>query len=160
MFTVQEGSYSAAMSQIGAQDMLDGDLTGWVTQTDTNLNYDSAGTYTMSVQVNNSFGDTSTVALPVHVVSGDSPLEIHLTTPIVYLTPGDTIDPDTYVEDVFDAEGSSLGTGVVSASSEVESDTPGCYEIHYTADDGNGNTGETWLTVVVEETRGGELDES
>lgn len=160
IFAVQEGSYSAAMSRIGAQDMLDGDLTGWVTQTDTDLNYDSAGAYTMTVQVSNSFGDTSTAALPVHVVSGDSSLEIRLTTPIVYLTAGDTIDPDTYVEDVLDAEGSSLGTGNVSASSGVNTDTPGCYEIHYTASDGSGNTGETWLTVIVEEARGGEADES
>lgn len=160
VFTVQEGSYSAAMSRIGAQDMLDGDLTGWVTQTDTDVNYNSTGAYTMTVQVSNSFGDTSTAALPVHVISGNVSLEIRLTSSVVYLTTGDDIDPDTYVEDVLDTEGDSLGIGNVSASSEVDTETPGCYEIHYTVSDDSGNTGETWLTVIVEEARGGESDGS
>ncbi len=160
VFVVQEGSYSAAMSRIGAWDMLDGDLTDWVTQTDTNLNYSTAGTYTMTVQVSNSFGDTSSVGLPVHVVSAESALEIRLTSPIVYLTEGETIDPDAYVEAVTDSDGNSLGTEAVESSSGVDTETPGCYEIHYTVSDSSGNTGETWLTVIVEETRGGDGDES
>lgn len=158
VFAVQEGSYSAAMERIGAQDVLDGDLTGWVTQTDTNLDYEAAGSYTMTVQVSNSFGDTSSAALPVHVTAAEQTLDIRLTEAIVYLQAGNPFDPGAFVADVLDGAGSSMGAGAASAQSGVDAGTPGTYEVHYTAADGAGNTGETWLTVIVEERQGGEAD--
>lgn len=71
VFREQEENYTEAMRRLGAQDMLDGDLDDWITQTDTDVNYSAVGTYTMSVGVTNSFVDASTAALPVHVMSGE-----------------------------------------------------------------------------------------
>lgn len=150
VFAEEEGSYTEAMNRIGAQDMLDGDLKDWITQTETDLNYQRAGSYTMTVEVSNSFGDTSTVGLPVHVVSAERrAMDIELSTSIVHISTGGSIDPDSYVQRVTDAQGNEADAGRVNVSSNVDTQTPGVYEIHYEVSDG-GSTGETWLTVIVE----------
>lgn len=153
VFVQQEGSYSDAMARLGAQDMLDGDLSGWITQTDTDVNYQQPGSYTMTVEVSNSFGDTSTAALPVHVVSAEQlGAEISLVSPVVYVSVGATIDPASYVSGATDTMGNEISTDQVSASSGVDTQTPGCYEIHYEVhDDAGSSVGQTWLTVIVEE---------
>ena len=105
----------------------------------------------MTVEVSNSFGDVSTAALPVHVVNPERQrLTVSLSAAIVYIGVGENVDPAAYVAGVTDAEGDSLDTDIVSASSNVDPETPGCYEIHYQASDGDGQSGENWLTVVVE----------
>lgn len=152
VFVEQEGSYTEAMERLGAQDMLDGDLKEWITQTDTDVNYQRVGTYTMSVEVSSSFGDTSTAALPVHVVSAENQLvDIALTEGIAYIRAGESFDPAAYVSAVTAADGSALDPSAVTAESAVDTNTPGCYEVHYQVFDAGGNTGETWLTVIVEE---------
>lgn len=152
VFAEGEGSYSAVMERLGAEDQLDGDLTEWLTQTDTDANYQRAGSYTVSFEVSNSFGDTVTEDLPVHVIAQEEQsLSILLSTGIVYVQTGGAIDPGAYIRELRDSQGNSLDTGLISAESNVDFQTPGCYEIHYRADDGTGNTGETWMTVIVTE---------
>lgn len=148
VFRQQEGNYAEIMRRLGAQDVLDGDLDDWITQTDTDVNYSAIGSYTMSVEVSNSFGDTSTAALPVHVVSGEEQqVQISLTAGIVYIQQGTDINPSDYIAGVTDYDGAALDISEVSAESGVDINTPGCYEIHYVAASG---AGETWLTVIVE----------
>ena len=140
------------MERLGAEDLLDGDLKDWIIQTDTDLNYQTPGSYTMTVEVSNSFGDTSSLGLPVHVVGEEqAALEIRLRTGILYVEQGETINPADYVEGVTDSQGNELGPEAVTALSNVDTETPGCYEISYEATDSAGATGRTWLTVVVEE---------
>lgn len=151
VFTVQEGSYSDAMERLGAQDMLDGDLKDWIVQTDTDVNYERTGSYTMTVTVSNSFGDTSEAALPVHVINAEGhTMDIRLTSSIVYVGTGDAFDPYSYLAGVADAQGYDVGTANVSAQSGVDTQNPGVYEVYYTVSDGAGGAGETWLTVIVE----------
>lgn len=151
IFEVEQGSYSEAMDRISAQDMLDGDLKEWITQTDTNVNYQKAGSYTMTVEVTNSFGDTSQAALPVHIVESENTgLKIQLSETILYIKQGETVDPKKYIARLSDTAGAVLDTGLVQIDSSVDSQTPGYYEIHYQATDDQGRFGETWLTVVVE----------
>lgn len=152
VFVEGEGSYSAVMEWLGARDQLDGDLTEWMTQTDTDVNYQRAGSYTVSFEVSNSFGDTSAEDLPVHVIPGEAQsLSIVLSAGIVYVQTGGTVDPEQYIQELRDPQGKSLDTGLVSAESNVDVQTPGCYEIHFRAEDGKGHTGETWMTVIVTE---------
>lgn len=145
------GNYQESMNRIGATDQLDGDLTSRIKQTDSDVKYQTAGTYQMTVEVSNHYGDTSTVALPIHVLEAAShTLSVQLTTPIVYLGVGEGIDPNAYVAGVYDQAG-NISAAAVGAESYVDTQTPGVYEIYYRADDGQGNIGETWLTVVVQE---------
>ena len=68
VFREGEGSYTEAMERLDAVDQLDGSRKDWIIQTDTDVNYSTAGNYTMSVEVTNSLGDTASAGLPVHVV--------------------------------------------------------------------------------------------
>ena len=151
VFREGEGSYTEAMERLDAVDQLDGSRKDWIVQTDTDVNYSTAGNYTMSVEVTNSLGDTASAGLPVHVVNAQSRnVQIALTQGIVYLETGEEIDPASYISGVTGPNGAALDPGTVSAQSGVDVNTPGCYEIHYQASDGAGNAGETWLTVIVE----------
>lgn len=151
VFREGEGSYTEAMERLDAVDQLDGSRKDWIVQTDTDVNYSTAGNYTMSVEVTNSLGDTASAGLPVHVVNAQSRnVQIALTQGIVYLEAGEEIDPASYISGVTGPNGAALDPGTVSAQSGVDVNTPGCYEIHYQASDGAGNAGETWLTVIVE----------
>lgn len=152
VFREGQGSYTEAMERLGAEDLLDGDLDEWIVQTDTDLNYQTPGSYTMTVEVGNSFGDTVSAGLPVHVLTAEqSALTVRLNTAILYAGVGESIDPMAYVDGVTDAAGNELGTDIVSAFSSVDTGTPGVYEIRYEAYDGSGSMGQTWLTVIVEE---------
>ena len=152
VFEESEGSYTTVMDQIGATDMLEGDLSDWVVQTDSDANYQKSGDYHVQMEVTNSYGDTSSLSLPVHVVkSGSQSMEIVLSSWIVYLDPGSEIRPADYVTALYNGSGESIGAEAVSWESGVDTQTPGVYEIHYTASDGQGHSGETWMTVVVRE---------
>lgn len=145
------GSYEETMNRLGAVDCLDGDIREWIIQTDTDVNYQAEGAYTMQVEVTNHYGDTVSLNLPVHVVKASQNLTIELTNYIVYIHPGEEIHPEAYVKEVYDQEGEKLGVDIVKVDSSVRSDTPGSYEVHYQAEDERGQTGEIWLTVVVQE---------
>lgn len=152
VFEESEGSYTTVMDQIGASDMLEGDLSDWVIQTDSDANYQKSGDYHVQMEVTNSYGDTSSLSLPVHVVkSGSQSMEIVLSSWIVYLDPGSEIRPADYVTALYNGNGESVGAEAVSWESGVDTQTPGVYEIHYTVSDGQGHSGETWMTVVVRE---------
>lgn len=151
VYTEGTGSYEETISRLGAVDCLDGDISEWIVQADTDVNYQTAGDYTMQAEVTNHYGDTVSVKLPIHVTEQGQALAIELTSPIVYIRPGEDIDPKTYLEGVYDSEGEELGTDVVEIDSSVRADTPGCYEIYYRAEDEQGRSGENWLTVVVQD---------
>ncbi len=151
VFGEGEGSYTESMSRLSASDPLDGDLTEWISRTDMDINYQTAGDYTMTVEVSSSLGASSTLALPVHVVKQENlSVQIGLTAGIVYLAAGEALDPGAYLAEVTDSEGNPMDLSAVSASSDINTAEPGTYEVHYEATDEAGNYGETWLTVVVE----------
>lgn len=153
IFSEGEGSYDEAMSRIGATDLLDGDRKDWVTQTDTDVNYQRAGTYHITVSVDNSYGDLSEVSLPVHVTSGslNNGLRIELSTSLAYLRVGEEFQPAQWISGVYDGQENMVDPGIVTADAQVDVQTPGTYEISYQAADEAGNTAQTWLTVIVQE---------
>lgn len=153
IFSEGEGSYDEAMSRIGATDLLDGDRKDWVTQTDTDVNYQRAGTYHITVSVDNSYGDRSEVSLPVHVTSGslNNGLRIELSTSLAYLQVGEEFQPAQWISGVYDGQGNMVDPGIATADAQVDVQTPGTYEISYQAADEAGNTAQTWLTVIVQE---------
>lgn len=145
------GSYNDIVNALGAQDALDGDRTEWIVRTATNLNFQTVGTYSVSFEVSNSFGDRSSVQLPVHVIPtqiGEG--GIALNTGLVYLEMGQSLDPAQYIQRVTAADGSEIDPATVEISSQVNTQTAGCYEVHYEVKDFQGNLYETWLTVIVE----------
>lgn len=145
------GTYNDIVSALRAQDVLDGDRTEWIVRTDTNLNFQTVGTYSVSFEVSNSFGDSSSVQLPVHVIpTQEGNGGISLNTGLVYLEVGQTLEPTQYIQYVTAADGSELELQTVNITSQVNTQAAGCYEVHYEVKDARGNSYETWLTVIVE----------
>lgn len=155
VFVEGEGSNQEAMKRLGAEDILDGNRKEWIVQKESNANYQFPGAYSITVEVDNSFGDTSTESLPIHVVSVSSQqIRIELSQKIVYVSVGQELNPASYIAKVTGTGGESIDPAKVSVSSNVNINVPGCYEIHYEIKDDQGERGETWLTVIVED--GGE----
>lgn len=155
VFVEKNGTYDDVLSRLGATDVLDGDRKDWIVCTESDVNYQLQGTYTISFEVENSFGDSSSVDLPVHIVSSDDGQpDIRLTQGIVYITQGETLDPASYIASVTAEDGSVMDPSAVTVSSGVDVNTPGCYEVYYRTSGGESPAGETWLTVIVEAKEG------
>lgn len=155
VFVEGEGSSQEVLNRLGAEDVLDGSRKDWIVQKESDVNYQFPGTYSITFEVENSYGDSVSEALPVHVVSADSQqMSISLSTGIVYITAGQEMDPKSYITGVTGVSGENIDTDKVSISSGVNPNVQGCYEVHYQVKDDQGSQGETWLTVIVED--GGE----
>lgn len=152
VFREGEGTYDDITERLGAQDVLDGNRKDWIIRTESDLNFQSPGDYSISVQVSNSYGDTASETLPVHVVEAeDQQVQISLETGVVYIEAGEELDPADYITGVKSSGGTEMSASDVKVSSGVDTKTPGCYEVHYQAEDGSGQSGATWLTVIVED---------
>lgn len=156
VYSEKEGNYQESLNRIGVSDMLDGDLKEVLTQVDSDVNYSKEGSYHMSMEVSNSMGDTSTLSIPVHIVNPDThTLHIALSQGLVYINQNETINPMDYVTSALDASNNQLDTNTITVDSQVDTTTPGVYEVHYSITNESGAIGETWLTVVVREVNNG-----
>ena len=72
------------------EDMLDGDLTDWITYVETDASYSIPGDYTITMEVRNSFGDTVSYDFPIHIVEEDSLTAVSYTHLDVYKRQGFT----------------------------------------------------------------------
>lgn len=80
------GTENNARSYVHATDQIDGDLSSMVKLLESNVDYRTAGDYTIQVEVSNSLGDTTQAELPVHIVEASQlSTDIHLTQSLVYV---------------------------------------------------------------------------
>lgn len=140
------------LDRVTATDSLSGDISSKIKVTSSNVSNYQTGTYPVKVEVSNNYGDTVTLQLNV-IVSEDanSGPDITLSEYLVYVKRGETFNPRSYIRSVYDTDGSVLSTARVSISGSVDTETEGCYQLTYSADSGDGETGRTYLTVVVTE---------
>ena len=145
------GNGGDALSYIGANDLLDGDVSNLVTLQERNINYQLVGDYSISVSITNSFGDYVDVTLPVHVIEeNNQSIDIELSENIVYLNQGASFDPASYIYQVQDSIGNELAKRNVQYQSNVNTSVPGVYEVEYNISS-NAGQGTTYLTVIVNE---------
>lgn len=115
-----------------ANDVLDGDLTDWITYVETDAAYDNPGDYTITMEVSNSFGDTVRYAFPIHIYERNTQnLTIDLTEPLVYVDQGSSFDPLAYVGSIHDYAEEEYDRSLLQVNSTVDTATPGIYEVHY-----------------------------
>lgn len=137
-------------TELGASDVIDGDISSSIRITDTNVNFKTIGDYRINVECSNSFGDIQAVSLPVHIVDTmDLMITINLTQNLVYVNKGSTFDPKKYLDSVEPIYGIDISKDKVKIDSQVNTDKEGCYEVKYTVDGVSGFKGTAWLTVVV-----------
>ena len=70
--------------------------------------------------------------IPIHIVKSENQsINIELTEGIVYINAGETIDPYQYIESVETISKKKVNKKNVTIDSQVDTNTPGIYEIHY-----------------------------
>lgn len=137
------GDINNAMNLIVARDVLDGDITSSVLNTNDDISYQIPGTYTIEIEVTNSYGDMQNAALPVHVVDSHINL-LGNNNPLVYIECGEPLDASALTKGLFVSKMENATPQEVTVESNVDVKTPGIYEVHFSC-----AQGETWTTVIV-----------
>lgn len=155
-FTVNESlcfsinRYSDVSAIIGATDKIDGDISKNVIITSDNFKSDVEGNYSLQAKVTNSKGDTISIELPIVVEARSTAApEIHLSNYITYIKKGTTPNYNSFITKVTDSTDGIINIPV-TINSDVNTNKPGLYAVHYYATDMLGRRGHTILNVVVE----------
>lgn len=149
VFNEKSGNITKLKEYLSVNDMLDGDLTNAIVYGTSNINFSLTGDYTYGLEITNSFGDTTTVQLPIHIIDEKNTIDIQMTSGIEYISLNQNFNPSQWIKTVKTSNGKTLSQKNVKITSNVDVNKPGMYEIHYTITSGN-ELGETWLTVFVE----------
>ena len=152
--TYNVGDTIALRGRVIARDCLEGNITDRIRISSKDLSNRAAGVYHLTIWVMNKLGDVSTVTVPVIVREDDPAVPVvELKSYLTYLTRGEEFDPKAYFQSYYDSADSRARNYYdhLEVSGEVDTDTPGTYEVTYSATNSDGLTGQAILTVVVEE---------
>lgn len=155
------GSSFDLLSVMGAEDMIDGDISHRIRATNQAEGAITIqGTYNVLFRVTNSLGDTAELTLPVEVqAAGLYDATVTLTDYLVYLNTGDRFRAEDYLERFSIGRNATSLQGVIPSYISVETDgevdtaVPGVYTVAYTVTSQKEtakNTAYTKLVVVVE----------
>lgn len=134
---------------VGAVDCIEGDISDKVTIVATDYTDNTTGVFTLSLQATNKLGDVIFLDLPLYVEEINArSLAIELEEYLVYLKKGESPDFEDYITSV-SSNFTEVGNFNLLLSTNFDSNTPGTYTVHFTAEDSAGRTGHSVLTVVV-----------
>ena len=136
---------------VGARDCIDGDISDRVTIIATDYVKNTAGVFTVSLQVANSMGHTIYLDVTVHVEGNETMApEIQLKKSLVYIKKGEQPVFEDYISDVT-VNGVLMKEYQLLISTNFDSEQTGTYNVHYYISTDEGYEGHSILTVVVEE---------
>ena len=136
---------------VGARDCIDGDISDKVTIIATDYIQNTAGVFTVSLQVSNSKGDTIYLDVTVHVEGNETMApEIQLKKSLIYVKKGEQPVFEDYIKEVT-VNGKLMNCYNLLISTNFDSEEPGTYNVHYYISTNEGYEGHSILTVVVEE---------
>ena len=144
------GESFSLLDEIGATDVLDGDISRKVRLVSSAVSIFSAGTYPVTLEVSNSCGETAQITLWVTYESKESTAIVTLHRYIVYVQQGQSFDPAQWLATVTDRNANALDKDKVELLGNLDTSTPGCYQLVYSYQDGT-LSGQAPLTVVVTE---------
>ena len=147
-------------THVTATDLIDGDLVGRIVQSRSELDLTMPGVYPVTFRTTTSKGVTSEVTVNAYVMESKFPREITLSEYLVYINPGEKIDPKSYLTDYPTdlIEGSTENNKfALTIKDNVKYDTPGLYSISYAVIQTNKvgdtvrqtTTAQTYLNVIV-----------
>ena len=137
------GDVNNAANMIRVQDVLDGDITELLLNKNDDISYQIPGTYSIEVEVTNSFGDMQSAVLPVHVTNAQTRL-LGNPSPLIYVEKGGSFDAGALAGKLTGDRQAPVNAQEVTVESNVDTSNPGVYEVHYACPQG-----ETWTTVIV-----------
>lgn len=137
------GDVNNAANMIRVQDVLDGDITELLLNKNDDISYQIPGTYSIEVEVTNSFGDMQSAVLPVHVADAQAQL-LGNPSPLIYVEKDGSFDAGALAGKLTGDRQTPVNAQEVTVDSNVDTSNPGVYEVHYVCPQG-----ETWTTVIV-----------
>lgn len=147
------GSSFDLLKYIRVTDCIDGEIGDQIRVISNLVNNFTAGNYPVVLEVSNSCGDTAQITLWVSYLNTASTASVKLHQYIVYMEQGETFDPQQWIASVTDRNAVALDTANIEIQGNLDMNTPGCYQLVYSYDDGK-LSGQTPLTVVVTERQG------
>lgn len=135
---------------IGARDCIDGDISDKVTIVATDFVENTAGVFTVSLQVANSMGHMIYLDVTVHVEGNETMApEIQLEKSLIYIKKGEKPVFEDYIKEVT-VNGVLMKSYNLMISTNFDSEREGTYNVHYYISTNEGYEGHSILTVVVE----------
>lgn len=138
------------LDHIRVQDCIDGDISDHIRVISNMVNNYSVGKYPVVLEVSNSCGETAQITLWVTYESKESTAIVTLHRYIVYVQQGQSFDPAQWLATVTDRNANALDKDKVELLGNLDTGTPGCYQLVYSYQDGT-LSGQAPLTVVVTE---------
>ena len=147
------GSSFDLLKHIRVEDCIDGEIGDQIRVISNLVNNFSAGNYPVVLEVSNSCGDTTQITIWVTYLNKANTAVVKLHQYIVYVGQGDDFDPQRWLASVTDRDAVNLDPANMEIQGNVDLNTPGCYQLIYSYDDGK-LSGQAPLTVVVTERQG------
>ena len=148
--TIEVGDEFDPLADVTATDTEDGNLTSKIIVEKNDVKTDVAGQYEVTYKVTDSHGATRTKTI---IVTVNPKMEVLNEAPVIHatdktITVGDTFDPmaDVAAED---AEDGNLTTKIEVKKNDVDTTTPGKYEVTYKVTDNQGASFTKSITVTV-----------
>lgn len=137
-------------SAVGARDCIDGDISDKVTIAATDFVQNTAGVFTVSLQVSNSMGDSIYLDVTVHVEGNETMApQIQLEKSLIYIKKGEKPVFEDYIKEVT-VNGVVMENYNMLISTNFDSEKEGTYNVHFYVSTNEGYEGHSILTVVVE----------
>ena len=136
------------LDYITATDDLDGDITDRIRVVTNAVSNYNTGMYPFIIEVSNSCGDTQQLTIWVSYKDKSNNVKINLHEHILYLEQGDDFEPKDWIASVFDDQNQPLDMDKIRIMGNLDPQTPGCYQMLYTYEDGK-LEGESDMIVVV-----------
>lgn len=145
------GSSFNVLASLGAEDMIDGDISDKIKLTGSDLNVSAPGIYQMQAQVTNSKGDVSYLRFNVTITPSQRGLPaVRLNDYLLYLKPGERVDLTAQVAEVT-INSQPISDYRLEVDSLDQPFPPGQHTVMYHVTDQSGRTGATELVLIVEE---------
>ena len=148
------GNVVALKGKVIAYDVLQGNITQNIRLSSDDLNNKAAGIYHLTIWAMNKMGDVTSVTVPIVIrePEADAPI-IELSHYLAYVSRGDTFDPEDYFKAFYASPNIPISGSFerLTVTGDVDTQTPGTYEVCYSYTNATGHYSEVYLTVVVED---------
>lgn len=134
-------------------DQLEGDISDKLRFSTAGVSQYETGVYELFVEARNSYGDMVKETLLLNIIPYENDRGyIRLKEYLIYVSAGENVSPEEYIEKVVDDEGNPISHESVIVTKEVDTDQPGSGQFRYVVNDKNGNVAAiTFLAVIVTE---------
>ena len=148
------GNTIALKGRVIATDVLKGNITNSIRLSSDDLSNKVPGTYHLTIWAMNQMGDVASVRVPIIVrePAPDAPV-IELKNYLTYIEKGGSFDPEDYFKAFYSGADIPIAGSFdrLTVSGDVDTQTPGTYEVSYSYTNSSGRFSEVYLTVVVED---------